>query len=131
LRAAPQGAIRSVRAAGAAFARTVMDTISKLGAAVAIAMMHSYPVLESIAILPLLLKKYYWVLVGCLLVMLLTLGVERNNNYSIGNLLSSQTLIFLVFQTIYTVIITGLIFWLKTLVLRSMRLSPSGPSKAD
>ncbi len=108
-----------------------MDTISKLGAAVAIAMMHSYPVLESIAILPLLLKKYYWVLVGCLLVMLLTLGVERNNNYSIGNLLSSQTLIFLVFQTIYTVIITGLIFWLKTLVLRSMRLSPSGPSKAD
>jgi hypothetical protein len=108
-----------------------MDTILKLGAAVAAAMLHNYPVLESIAILPLLLKNYLWVILGCLLVMLLTLGVERNNNYALSNLFTVQTALFGVIQTVYTVLGTALVFFIKQYALRVLLPSRSEAPKPD
>jgi hypothetical protein len=131
LRPAAGNAIRGAQPDPTEFAWADMDTILKTVATVASAMLHNYPVLESIVILPLLLKRYLWVLIGCVLVMLLTFGVERSNNYAISNLLSAQAGIFATVQIIITVGATIMIFLVKQILMRGLNVSRSGAPKAD
>jgi len=107
-----------------------MQTALKLIVDVVAAMTHNYPVLEAIVILPLLLRKYSWVLLACGAVGLLTFGVERHNNYSASNLLSLSSAAFFAVQLTITAVVTALLFALKTRLFRALKISDTGPSKA-
>jgi len=107
-----------------------MPSIIKLIVDVIAAMTHNYPMLEAIIVLPLLLKKYSWVLVACVLVGILTFGVERHNNYTLSNLLSATSLAFFTVQVAITAAVTALVFAAKIGLLRAFKISDTGPSKA-
>jgi hypothetical protein len=108
-----------------------MDTLLKPVTAVVVAMLHNYPVLEAILILPLILRRYAWVLGGCALVILITVGVERHNDYSLAHLLSLETLVFLGLQLVIMAGVTAVIFALKGLLLKRLKVAESPPARSD
>lgn len=100
-----------------------MDSLMKLLSTVIDTMARNEPLLESVIILPLILKHYRWVLLGCLGVAVVTFGVEMRNDYALSNLLSAAHVTLFFVQGAILFCVSALVFAAKTAVLRALNIS--------
>ena len=84
------------------------------------------PLLESMLALPLILKSYRWVLMACLLVAVVTFGVEMHNDYSAKSLFASSSVVLFAVQGVVLLAVSAAVFRLKLALLKAFGLgSPS------
>jgi hypothetical protein len=83
-------------------------------------MIHNLPFIEAIVIVPILLRKYSWVLVTCLLVLLGTFGVELRNHYDLKTWFSGGNLIILLSQATVGMVVSATVFLIKTRLMKAM-----------
>ncbi len=108
-----------------------MDAFLKFLSVVMGMMLHNEPLLEAVVVAPLLLRKYLWALLACLLVALGTFGVELHNNYDLAVWLSGENLAILATQIGIAVTVSAAIFLLKLQLLPVLGLGRSKTPKGD
>ncbi len=86
-------------------------------------MLRNEPLLESMLALPLILKRYRWVLVACLLVAVVTFGVELHNDYSARTLFSPTSLTLFAVQGVVLLAVSAAVFRLKLALLKAFGLN--------
>lgn len=108
-----------------------MDAFLKFLSVVMGMMLHNEPLLEAVVVAPLLLRKYLWALLACLLVALGTFGVELHNNYDLAVWLSGENLAILATQIGIAVTVSAAIFLLKLQLLPVLGLGRSKTPEGD
>jgi hypothetical protein len=107
-----------------------MDGPMNLLGHVAGVMLHDEPLLESVLVMPLILKRYRTVLIACLLVAAATFGVEMHNDYSPRNLLSPVSLTLFAAQALVLLTVSAIVFALKVQVFRALKITEPMARKA-
>ncbi len=94
-------------------------------------LIRNEPLLESMLVLPLILKRYRTVLIAGVLVAVVTFGVEMGNNYAPENLFSAPHIVLFLVQGVILVAVSAVVFRLKLAVLRKFNLlEPAKPKTA-
>ena len=94
-------------------------------------LIRNEPLLESMLVLPLILKRYRTVLIACVLVAVVTFGVEMGNNYAPENLFAAAHIVLFLVQGVILVAVSAVVFRLKLAVLRKFNLlEPAKPKTA-
>jgi hypothetical protein len=94
-------------------------------------MMRNEPLLESMVALPLILKSYRWVLVACLLVAVVTFGVEMHNDYSMKTLFSPTSITLFAVQGLILLAISAAVFRVKLALLKGVGLASASPPRSE
>jgi hypothetical protein len=91
-------------------------------------MLRNEPLLEAMVAAPLILKSYRWVLAACLLVAVVTFGVEMHNDYSAKTLFAPLSLALFAVQGVVLLAVSAAVFRLKLALLKAFGVGqPSRP----
>ena len=96
-----------------------LDEFQALIIAAGASMIHNYPVLEAIVILPLLFRNFAWSVIGCSRAVIVTFVPQLKGDFSVNSLMDPKHLASVSFQVLVAVMFAAMVFFIKNSVVQT------------